>query len=347
MSLEKSFSVAIPVLADSPGVAVISPPFLLEKFSASDFLCADFCADTVKSPFQPIMVSFDGKPVQLGEININCKRSITDFQNPDLIIVPSVGTDFDLSLQINKPYIDWIAKCYRQGSIVASFCTGALILAESGILNGKRATTNWCYAEFFKKKYPNIQWHIDQLIVDEGSVITAGGATSYLNLVIHIGRKFLGQQTALRAAKRMLIDVERHSQLPYMVFSQHKNHGDEALKKAQIIIEKNFQAPPSFQEIAISCGLSTRTLLRKFRATLGLSPSKYLQSVRIEAAKHLLETTNKTIEEISYAVGYEEERSFRRLFKKLTSLSPKAYRAKYGVAVFLNSKDLCSCSGSK
>ncbi|VVM04887.1 partial hydroxymethylpyrimidine/phosphomethylpyrimidine kinase, partial [Methylacidimicrobium cyclopophantes] len=172
---------------------------------------------------------------------------------------------------------------------------------------------------------------MSRIVVEDGRLITAGGATSYLNLLLWLAEKFLGRARALSAARFTLIDPERDSQLPFMVRGKRQGHGDRVVQKAQELLAADPEKPLSFAKLAASCGVSPRTLLRRFQTALGESPREYRQTLRIEKAKELLEESDRTIEEIVAEVGYDDSRSFRRLFLQRVGISPRHYRRKFQI----------------
>jgi transcriptional regulator GlxA family with amidase domain len=248
---------------------------------------------------------------------------------PDLLIIPSAGDDVPDSLTVLRDFIPWISACAAQGARVVSMCTGAFLLAETGLLDGRTATTHWKFADRFRRAYPNVDLQPERLIVDEGMVITSGAATSFLDLALYLIELYGGHDAAVMTAKVLLIEMGRDTQLPFTIFSTRKMHGDRQILRAQQFIEANGHRPVTIEQLARRAGMSVRTFDRRFRSAVGETPTTYLQKLRIEKAKRLLESGTDTIEDIAERVGYEDGRSFRRLFKALTDLSPQAYRRKY------------------
>ena len=204
------------------------------------------------------------------------------------------------------------------------------MLAESGLLDGRTATTHWFFADLFRRRYPKVHLYPNRLIIDEGNVITSGAATSFLDLVLYLIELYCGREAAILTAKVLLIEMGRNTQLPYTIFSTQKMHADQQILQAQEFIEGNLQRELTTELLAERAGMSLRNFDRRFRAAVGEAPFSYLQKLRIEKAKRLLETTNDSVAEITLKVGYEDDRSFRRLFRALTELSPKLYRRRYG-----------------
>jgi transcriptional regulator GlxA family with amidase domain len=324
----RPLTAAIPLLSGAKAISVVGPAHLIGQMGAST---GSPCSECSQGRFRVLLVSADRMPVEYGPMVIRCDGTIQEIGTPDLIYVPAPEVDFEEALRRNRPYLDWMRECHARGTIVTSSCTGALFLAEAGLLDGRRATTHWCQADFFASRYPKVHWQISRMVVEDGRVITAGGATAYLNLMIKLAEKFLGRAHALSVARFILVDSERDSQLPYMVRWNRQEHGDRVVQKAQELLAADPRKPVSLPEVAASCGVSPRTLLRRFRTAVGQTPGEYLQGVRIEQAKDLLERTDRTVEEIVAEVGYDDSRSFRRLFRRHVGISPKRYRRRYTV----------------
>lgn len=329
MEPSRTITVAIPLLQNVIPISVLGPAHLLERIGAS---AESPCLGRAEGSFRVKLLSVDGGSVELGSAVIRCDGAIGELPAPDLVYVPVPDMDLEEALRGNEPYLDWLRECYARGATIATSCTGALFLADAGLLRGRRATTHWCHADFFQARYPEVRWEISRIVVEDGRVITAGGATAYLNLMIHLAEKFLGRARALAAARFTLVDPERDSQLPYMVRRNEQPQGDRVVRKAQEILSANPEKPIALATLAASCGVSPRTLLRRFRTALGESPGKYQQALRIEKARHLLENSDRTVEEIVAEVGYDDSRSFRRLFLQRVGLSPRRYRRRFRIS---------------
>jgi transcriptional regulator GlxA family with amidase domain len=276
------------------------------------------------------LVALSKRPIDFGDaITLRPHASVLTARKPDLILVPSAGDNVLESMESLRAFIPWLQACAAQGARIVSLCTGAFLLAESGLLDGRAATTHWFFADLFRTRYPKVDLRCERLIVDEGNVITSGAATSFLDLVLYLVELYSGHDAAVLTAKVLLIEMGRSSQLPYTVFSARKMHGDRRILRVQEFIEAHDHREFKIDSLAAHAGMSVRNFDRRFRDAVGETPSAYLQKIRIEKARRLLENGTQTVEEIASAVGYEDERSFRRLFRALTDLSPTAYRRKY------------------
>jgi len=283
-----------------------------------------------KPLFEITIVTEDGKPVEsFTGYPVVPGASIQSEPPFDLIYVPGFLAEplEIISGELNT--IAWLRNQHKKGITLTAACNGNLLLAEAGVLTGKYATTHWSLKDFFEKRYPAIHLKPEQIVVDEGDVISAAGVTAYANLALYLVSKFGTMEIALYCSKIFLIDSGRKIQTPYMIFSSPKNHGDEAIKKGQEWIEMNYEKPITLELLLQELALGRRTFIRRFKKATGDTPLEYLQRVRIENAKRYLETTSKTFSEITWDVGYQDISSFQRLFKANTRLTPGEYRNKF------------------
>ncbi|MDB5013577.1 MAG: helix-turn-helix protein [Daejeonella sp.] len=255
--------------------------------------------------------------------------NIREIKKTDLVIIPSLSHDYDNILKENKELIAWIKEQYKNGAEIASICTGAFLLAATGLLEGKSCSTHWNAATGFKRLFPNINLHIDKLLTVEKGIYTNGGAYSFLNLVLFLVEKYFDRETAIYCSKIFQIEIERTSQSPFSIFQTQKTHGDELICKAQTYIEENLSEKISFEELASKLAISRRNFDRRFIKAVGNTPVEYLQRVKVELAKRTLEKGRKSIFEVMNEVGYSDDKAFREVFKKITGVSPFDYKAKY------------------
>lgn len=260
---------------------------------------------------------------------VRCDRTVRDSPIADLVLVPAFDGDVLAQMQENRSAIDWVRKAYDLGAHVASICTGAFLLAEAGLLNGRASTTHWNSQDLFRCRYPQVKLLPERIIVDEGRVCTSGGATSFLNLLMYIVEKYCGPETARLASKMLLIDLHKGSQNPYAMLSAQKEHGDLEVLRAQAIIEECFREPLRVTALAREVAVSPRHFVRRFKSATGNTPSGYIQRVKVEAAKRALENGRKPISDVAVEVGYEDVASFRNIFSRVTGISPTEYRRRY------------------
>lgn len=256
--------------------------------------------------------------------------TIADVKRTNLIIIPSLNHNFNHSVKNNKAIINWIEEQHYKGAEVASICTGAFLLAESGLLNGKSCSTHWSAAEAFKTMYPEVDLQADQLITHENGIYTNGGAYSFLNLIIYLVEKYFDRTTAIYCSKVFQIDTDRQSQSQFIIFSGQKKHGDEVVSKAQTFIEQHVGDKFSIQALSDTLNISRRNFDRRFIKATGNTPIEYAQRVKIETVKKYLETTRKNVTEVMYEVGYTDAKAFREVFKKYAGVSPAEYKQRFG-----------------
>ncbi|HEY5967506.1 MAG TPA: helix-turn-helix domain-containing protein [Chitinophagaceae bacterium] len=288
-------------------------------------------------PMMEIRVASDVSELKLdaGLFSIH-PVNIKEIKKANLLIIPSVGHDYDNAIKENKELINWISEQYKNGTEIASICTGAFLLAATGLLEGKTCSTHWNAAAGFRRLFPNINLQLDKLITVEPGIYTNGGAYSFLNLLLFLVEKYFDRQTAIICSKIFQIDIERNSQSPFFIFQAQKNHGDELVCQAQNYIEENLGEKISFEELASKLAISRRNFDRRFIKVTGNTPVEYLQRVKVEVAKSTLEKGRKSIFEVMNEVGYSDDKAFREVFKKITGLSPLDYKARYKKERILN-----------
>ncbi len=264
-----------------------------------------------------------------GLFTVKPHTNISAITRTDLIIIPSLNHNYESAVKGNKLLIDWIEKQYRNGAEVASICTGAFILASSGLLDGKSCSTHWAAADNFRSKFPKVNLQTDRLITDENGIYTNGGAYSFLNLMIYLVEKYYDRQTAIFCSKVFQIEIDRQSQSSFTIFTGQKKHGDEMVIKTQEFIENKLHEKISVEHLSSRFSVSRRNFDRRFIKATGNTPFEYSQRVKIESAKKAFENSRKTINEVMYEVGYSDEKAFREAFRKITGISPLEYRNRY------------------
>jgi transcriptional regulator GlxA family with amidase domain len=286
---------------------------------------------TRKQPFFDIeLVSLDHRRVKsFSDYPISCHTQTKNVKKTNLILVPSLPGDYKKCIKRNEKFIGLMREQYKKGAEIASYCTGSFLLAATGLLNGKRASTHWMAAGEFKRLFPEIELVSNRIIVDEGRLYSSGGATAFLNLTLYLIEKYCGRETAVFISKSMLIDMQKAPQNVYAVFSGQKDHDDEIILKVQHFIEDNVGKKLGIDDLTGVALLSKRSLIRRFTGATGNSPREYIQRVKVEEARRMLEFGNKTTQEIFDRVGYEDHATFRKIFKKYTGLLPSEYRKKF------------------
>ena len=254
---------------------------------------------------------------------------IGDVKKTDLIIIPAMHGDLREAIKLNKAFMPWIEKQYKAGAEVASFCIAAFFLAETGLLNGKRCATHWRFANEFRAMYPAVNLVDDKIMTEDDGIYSSGGAYSYTNLVAYLVEKYAGREIAICISKAFMIDIDRSSQSPFIIFEGQKAHEDEPVKKAQMFIENNYHEKISVDQLTGMLALSRRNFERRFKKATANTVTEYIQRVKMEAAKKSFETNRKNVNEVMYEVGYSDNKAFRTVFRNITGLSPVEYRKKY------------------
>lgn len=291
----------------------------------------EFYANLGEEPFYDVhIVGLEVKQSLLSSsFTIDAIRDISSVQKTDLILIPGYHHNDDYSITRSSQAISWMIDQYKEGAEIASLCTGSFLLAATGLLKGKDCSTHWKSEEAFRKMFPDLKLRTDKIITDSKGLYTAGGAISCLNLVLYLVEKYNGREAALYCAKVLQIEIERHSQSPYMIFKGQKKHADEEIKAVQEYIENNIEERISVDSLADRYGMSRGTFARRFKKATLNAPVEYIQRVKIEAAKRSLEASRKNVSEVMYAVGYTDMKAFRTVFKKITGITPVEYKMKF------------------
>ena len=277
------------------------------------------------------LVGLTSEPVTYnGLFQVAPTASIHDIEHTDLIIVSAISGNLEKEIENNREFIDWIRhQRIANGADIASLCKGALLLAETGLLNGKSCATHWTAHNLFTRRYPAVNLVPEKIICEDNGIYSSGGAYSFLNFTLYLIEKYYGRETAIWCSKVSEIEFDRDAQSHFMIFSGQKEHDDTQIKEAQSYIENHYQDKLNIDELADRFAISSRSFLRRFKKATSNTPLEYVQRVKIEAAKQSLESTTHTINEVMYDVGYNDTKSFRNIFKKYTGLSPIDYRKKY------------------
>ncbi|WP_316767601.1 GlxA family transcriptional regulator [Pedobacter frigiditerrae] len=268
-------------------------------------------------------------PANNGEYVIKTDRLLKDVAETDLLIIPPVFGDTLKGIKGNAEAIPYFKKLHEQGSSLASLCIGAFLLAETGLLNGKKCSTHWAHINEFRERYPDIEVEDGAIITEHDNIYSSGGASSLWNLILYLLEKFSDRETAIMVSKYFALDIGRDSQSQFAIFKGQRNHGDSDIQKVQDYIEKHYADKISIDTLAQVINSGRRTFERRFKEATNNTPLEYIQRVRIEAAKTFFEASRKNVTEIMFDVGYTDTKAFREIFKKLTGLTPIEYRNKF------------------
>ncbi len=291
----------------------------------------EFLRQAGKPPMFNVQIAGLSKEVKLndGLFSVHADVLLKDVRRADLIIIPAISGDIKKALKANSDFIPWLVHQYKNGAEIASLCIGAFLLASTGLLNGKTCSTHWLYANEFRNMFPQVNLVDDRIVTVQNGLYSSGGATSYWNLLLYLVEKYTNREMAVLASKFFLLDIDRNTQSPFIMFKGQKEHDDAEILKAQEYIEKKFNNKITVDELSEKFNIGRRTFERRFKKATTNTVVEYMQRVRTEAAKKQLEIGRKTVSEVMYHVGYTDTKAFRDVFRKITGMSPIDYRQKY------------------
>lgn len=272
-------------------------------------------------------------PANNGEYTIKTDRLLKDVAHTDLLIIPPTFGDTVKGIQANAEAIPYFKKLYEQGTSLASLCIGAFLLAETGLLNGKKCSTHWAHISEFKERYPDVEVEDGSIITEHDNIYSSGGASSLWNLILYLVEKFADRETAIMISKYFALDIGRDNQSQFAIFRGQRTHGDADIQTVQDYIEKYYSNKITIDTLASLINTGRRTFERRFKEATNNTPLEYIQRVRIEAAKTFFESARKNVTETMFNVGYTDTKAFRETFKKITGLTPIEYRDKFARVV--------------
>lgn len=290
-------------------------------------------------PFLVEVVGRQSGPLQLAsKVPVTVQRAIADIDRTDIVIVPSVLIGNEGWIRDRYPdLVQWSRTMHERGALLCSACSGIFLLAETGLFDGADATVHFGYARAFREAYPQVPIHPEKVLVVSGrsdELITSGASMTWHDLVLYLIARHAGATAAQTIARFFALQWHQDGLAPYMVFDGRRDHGDMAIGAAQDWLAGHFSVVDPLDGMIRSAGLAERTFKRRFTQATGMSPIAYVQRLRIEEAKRRLERTEASVDEISWQVGYEEPAFFRRLFKRVTGLTPGSYRRRFQMPDF-------------
>lgn len=287
-------------------------------------------------PFRVEIVGLERGPLELASrVPVTVHRSIAEIAATDIVIVPSILLGPEGWRSGRYPaLIAWFRAMHSSGALLCSACSGIFLLAETGLFDGVDATVHFGYARAFASAFPNVPIHPERVLIVAGQreeLITSGASMTWHDLVLYLIARHVGATASQAVARSFALQWHQDGLAPYIVFEGRKDHGDLAVQAAQDWVATHFSVANPVEEMIRRTGLSERTFKRRFTGATRFSPIAYVQRLRIEDAKRRLERTEASVDEISWQVGYEEPAFFRRLFKRLTGLSPGTYRRRFRI----------------
>ena len=316
-----------------PDAAVGSLTGMFDTLSSFPLLGTFDAAVPSTSPFAVELVAAtrDLQPTASG-IALPVHRSIADPGHTDIAIVPSLLVPDGTWVRGRYPdLVGWLQRVHAEGALLCSACSGVLLIAETGLLSGRSVTIHPAYARTFTDNYPDVALSLDNVLIATGKreeLVMSGASASWHDLILYLVARHVGPTAAQALAKFQLLQWHADGQAPYVPFNPPTDHGDAIVGEAQEWLRTGYAAAAPVTELVERSGLPTRTFKRRFARATGYSPISYVQHVRVEEAKRRLERTSAPVDDISYAVGYEDPASFRRLFKRITGVAPGVYRRK-------------------
>ena len=278
-----------------------------------------------KPTYQLEVLELDEKTLRSGVMqSVSRESAAPSF----IVLLPSLGAMPDFERM--PGLIKWLKDRHADGSVLASVCVGAFVLAQTGLLAGRPATTHWDCADQFAKAFPEVDVDTTRLMIEDGDIITAGGLMAWTDLGLAIVRRTLGAAAMIETARYVLIDPPGREQRYYYAFAPKLDHGDAAIVKAQHFIQKNAGVRVTIKAIAACAGLEERTFLRRFKDATGLKPLEYCLNIRVSRARDLLELTRRPLGQIAHEMGYEDLGSFQKVFRAITGLTAGDYRRRFG-----------------
>ena len=283
-------------------------------------------------PSAPVIrVSHWRQAVEGANIECSFDSHPGSLHNPGHLIAPP-SLVLPGKMQPMDGFAAWLSARHAEGATLCSVCAGAFVLGETGLLGGRPATTHWAFAEALAARFPAIRVEADRMVIDDGDIITAGGILAWTDLGLTLVERLLGPSVMLVTARFLLVDPPGRTQRPYSDFVPRLDHGDAAILKVQHWLQATGAKDHGVPALAKRAGLEERTFLRRFSKATGLRPTQYAQQIRIAKAREALELSRRPVAQIAWEVGYGDAAAFRKLFQRVTGLSPAEYRNRFGVA---------------
>jgi transcriptional regulator GlxA family with amidase domain len=287
------------------------------------------------SPFRPLIVSVDGLPFEAGNgIRIAPHASFAECATPEVAVVT------DLMIPPGAPVaglydaeVKWLRGVWEAGGTIASACSGAVLLARTGLLDGEDATSHWAYCDMLAREYPRTRWHAERGLVMAGEgerIVMAGSGVAWHMLVLALIARFASPEDAMQVARINLLDLNTTSPVAYASLTRGGRAADQLIARCQLWAASNYRVESPVAQMAVLSGLPERTFKRRFARATGMSPLEYVHTLRLEEAKQMLEATELSVEAIAQEVGYQDASFFGRLFRRKVALTPAQYRRRFG-----------------
>ncbi|MBP2280664.1 transcriptional regulator GlxA family with amidase domain [Psychrobacter sp. PL19] len=302
----------------------------LDLFSFAGVSWQRFLGLRVEPRFSVQIASVDGLDIRCSNrLVMQAHCDIGDVAHCDLLLIPTIGDSVDKVLAQNLSLLPHLKRLADTQADIASNCSGAFFLAKAGLLDGLIATTHWGYASKFKADFPLVDLQENQFVTQSGNIFCAAGGSAFYDLALLLIERYCGREISTQVAKTQIVDSKRGNQNSYTNVKLYRSHSDQLVQRVQEFIEDNFDQPIQVSDLATMVNITPRTLNRRFQTCVAMRPIEYIQAIRIEQAKRLLESGDVTIKSLADQVGYSDLSSFTRLFKRATELTPKEYQNKF------------------
>jgi len=302
----------------------------VEVFHSAGLLWNSLKGEPTAPRFRVTVASPGGKLVRsLCNVGIKPEVAIEDIARTDIVVISASGLDLQEKIIRHTNLISWMKKMHEQGAYLASICSGAAFVAETGLLDGREATTHWGVVDMLSSRYPKVRWRPESFVTEDGRVCCSGGLYASIDLSLYLVEKFCGHELALQTAKSLLVGMPRTSQAGYSVMPLSRPHEDKRIRKAEEHLAAHFRDEVGIELLAKKAAMSPRNFIRRFKVATGRLPGEYLQLTRISVARELLENDSVSIQEVSSRAGYGDLSFFRALFKRHTGMTPAEYRTRF------------------
>ena len=309
-----------------PGVQISAVLGLTDLFKVASQAADDAEHATPRLMVRHLQIDRDEEPVAVFDSNPDVTEENTD--PCDVLIIPP-SLEPPISAVAAAPLARWLHARHGEGSVLASICAGAFLLAETGLVTGRTITTHWASANAFRNRFPDVALDTDRLIIDGGDIISVGGLMAWTDLGLKLVERFLGPVVMAQTARMLLIDPPGREQRYYSGFAPRLTHGDAAILKAQHFLQANGGKEAQLTILAKQAGLEERTFLRRFQKATGMTATNYAQRLRVGKAQELLQFSHSPVERIAWEVGYSDPGAFSKIFFRIVGLSPGEYRQRF------------------
>lgn len=329
--MNKPLEVTIVILDDGYTSTAIGP---MEVFYSAGRLMPLLLGEPVQPRFNVRMASIDGKPITSAYgISIVPNCALEDVLQTDLVLITASHTCLLERIPCRTVVVPWLRAAHDRGSYLAGVCSGVALVAETGLLDHRRATTHWGVAGMYRQRYPKVRWQPEHFITEDAGLFCGGGVYAAIDLSLYLVEKFCGHEIALECCKSLMVAPPRNLQSGYAIAPLSRPHGDERVRQIEQLLQSRFDKDISLEAVAEEHAMSPRNLARRFKAATGYLPGEYLQLLRVTAARQLLERGRAPVQKVAAAVGYEDSTYFRGIFKRHTGMTPSEYRGRFGPLV--------------